>query len=879
MKIQEASYPGLSRKEAAEALHTWGKNKLAEPKKTSVFGLFAAQFKDFLTVVLLCSTVVTLFMGEYSEAITIGIIVFLNSTLGFLQEYRTEKTLETLKNMAAPKAKVFRDGILTELNSEELVPGDVVSLESGDKIPADGQLLSAAAFSSDESMLTGESVPVKKEKDSLIFSGAIVSSGHGVAKITATGMNTEMGKIANLIETVEESATPLQKRLDELGKWIAIGCLAICLGVALVGVLKGEEIFDMLMLGVSLAVAAVPEGLPAIVTVSLALAVSRMVKKRSLIKRLHAVEALGCADVICSDKTGTLTENRMTVEKLWISGEEITVSGKGYSASGGFFIDNKAVKLTHSEAGRRFLNCAVFCQNSAVSPQKNGELSTIGDPTETALLVCAYKAGVVANQSGVRRLREFPFDSDRKMMSVIIEENEQRFFYTKGSCEAILGRCKSIQLGDNIVNITNSIKKDVETTEQKMASEGLRVLALGYKPLFSEENDSEQGFIFLGLAAMIDPPRREAKDAVLACRKAGIRTVMITGDHAVTATAIAKMLSIYRKGDKVITGSNLEKMSDSELARQVENIAVFARVSPHHKLKIVRALKERGHIVAMTGDGINDAPAIKEADIGVSMGLSGTDVAKEAADVILLDDNFATLKAAVEEGRTIYRNIRKFMRYLLSCNIGEVLTMLLSILLDCPIVLLPIHILLVNLVTDGLPAIALGLEPSEKDVMQLPPRRPNESIFSNGLLSSILFRGCLIGLTTIGVFVSFWGSSSIETARTAALAALILSQLIHVFECKSETRTIFSIPFFNNKKLLGAVFISVAVLAAVIYYPPLQLIFQTTALSLLQLRKIAVYLLAAPLLSAILQKFWSLREKGNRQLHYPSKSGIIKEKT
>ena len=876
MKIQESSYPGLSQKEAAEGLKLWGKNKLAEPKKNSVFGLFAAQFKDFLTVVLLCSTVATLFMGEYSEAVTIGIIIFLNSTLGFLQEYRTEKTLEALKNMAAPKAKVYRDGVLIELNSEELVPGDVISLESGDRIPADGQLLSAAAFSSDESMLTGESVPVKKEKDAPVFSGAIVSSGHGVAKITATGMNTEMGKIAGLIETVEESATPLQKRLDELGKWIAIGCLGICLGVARVGVLKGEAVFEMLMLGVSLAVAAVPEGLPAIVTVSLALAVSRMVKKRSLIKRLHAVEALGCADVICSDKTGTLTENRMTVEKLWISGEEIAVTGKGYSASGEFFIDNKAVKLTHSEAGRRFLSCSVFCQNSAVAPGKSGLLSVVGDPTETAILVCAYKAGVVAGQSGVRR-REYPFDSDRKMMSVITEEHGQRFFYTKGSCEAILSRCKSIQIGDNIISITNSIKKDIESAEQRMAADGLRVLALGYKPLFSEENDSEQGFIFLGLAAMIDPPRKEAKDAVLACRRAGIRTVMITGDHAVTAAAIAKMLSIYRKGDKVVTGSELEKMSDSELSREVENITVFARVSPHHKLKIVRALKERGHIVAMTGDGINDAPAIKEADIGVSMGLSGTDVAKEAADVILLDDNFATLKAAVEEGRTIYRNIRKFMRYLLSCNIGEVLTMLLSILLDCPIVLLPIHILLVNLVTDGLPAIALGLEPSEKDVMQLPPRRPNESIFSNGLLSTILFRGCLIGLTTIGVFVNFWGKYGLEPARTAALAALILSQLVHVFECKSETRTIFSIPFLNNKKLFGAVLVSVGVLTAVIYWPPMQTIFQTTSLSLLQLRQITLAILAAPLLSAVLQKFWAVREKGNRQLHYPSDSAIIKK--
>lgn len=846
---------GLTSADAASRLRRNGKNTLKEEKKKNPLKTFVSQFKDFLTLVLLGSTVVTVFMGEYVEALTIGIIVLMNGIMGFAQEIKTEKTLEALKKMASPVSKVYRDNKLVTVQSENIVTDDVMVLEAGDRISADAVLIKSNRLSVDESMLTGESVPVEKDGKDEVFAGTNVINGRAVARVVKTGMDTRMGEIAKMMDEIEEEPTPLQKRLDELGKIIAIGCLLICFVVALTGFLRGEKLFDMLLTGVSLAVAAVPEGLPAIVTVSLALAVNRMVRRKSLIRKLHAVESLGCADVICSDKTGTLTENKMMVEEIYLSGEVIKMTPKGE-----FKIEDKFVNIRNSEAGRTILKASVICNNAVIRAEKKGTL-LIGSPTEGALLIMAKNAGILQKDIMEEFIKkdEKPFDSKRKMMSVLAENRKgEKFVATKGAVEMLLPRCTGIMLSEKVVPMSNAIKKEIEQKASDMAKRGLRVIAVGYK---ESETFSEEAFVFSGLIGMLDPPRKEAKEAVSKCKKAGIKTVMITGDHRDTACAIAEKIGIYHNGDKILTGNELEVITPDELERVIEDVTVFARVSPHHKLKIVKAFKKRGHIVAMTGDGVNDAPAIKEADIGVSMGITGTDVTKEASDVILLDDNFKTLVTAVEEGRTIYANIRKFIRYLLSCNIGEVLTMFLGIIMGMPTVLLPIHILLVNLVTDGLPAIALGLEPCEKNCMKKRPRRANESIFSNGLLGTIIFRGSLIGLTTLGIFSHLLTSTGdINTARSGAFLTLVLTQLVHVFECKSEEKSIFTVPFFNNLKLIGAVFLSAAIIFAAIYWPPAQFVFKTVALGRNDLLTVLLYVSFAPILSAIVQWLFK-REK------------------
>ncbi len=846
---------GLTSAEANSRLRRNGKNALKEEKKKNPLKTFVSQFKDFLTLVLLGSTVVTVFMGEYVEALTIGIIVLMNGIMGFAQEIKTEKTLEALKKMASPVSKVYRDNKLVTVQSENIVTDDVMVLEAGDRISADAVLIKSNRLSVDESMLTGESVPVEKDGKDEVFAGTNVINGRAVVRVVKTGMDTRMGEIAKMMDEIEEEPTPLQKRLDELGKIIAIGCLLICFVVALTGFLRGEKLFDMLLTGVSLAVAAVPEGLPAIVTISLALAVNRMVRRKSLIRKLHAVESLGCADVICSDKTGTLTENKMTVEEIYLSGEVIKMTPKGE-----FKIEDKFVNIRNSEAGRTILKASVICNNAVIRAEKKGTL-LIGSPTEGALLIMAKNAGVLQKDIMEEFIKkdEKPFDSKRKMMSVLAENRKgEKFVATKGAVEMLLPRCTGIMLSEKVVPMSNAIKKEIEQKASDMAKRGLRVIAVGYK---ESETFSEEAFVFSGLIGMLDPPRKEAKEAVSKCKKAGIKTVMITGDHRDTACAIAEKIGIYHNGDKILTGNELEVITPDELERIIEDVTVFARVSPHHKLKIVKAFKKRGHIVAMTGDGVNDAPAIKEADIGVSMGITGTDVTKEASDVILLDDNFKTLVTAVEEGRTIYANIRKFIRYLLSCNIGEVLTMFLGIIMGMPTVLLPIHILLVNLVTDGLPAIALGLEPCEKNCMKKRPRRANESIFSNGLLGTIIFRGSLIGLTTLGIFSHLLTSTGdINTARSGAFLTLVLTQLLHVFECKSEERSIFTVSFFNNFKLIGAALLSAAIIFVAIYWPPAQFVFKTVALSRNDLLTVLLYVSFAPILSAIVQRIFK-REK------------------
>lgn len=859
---------GLTEKEAKRKLSKVGPNMITSKKKVSAFKILLDQFSDFMVLILLASTAISAFMGEMTEAITIIAIVVINAILGFIQEYRTEKTMEALKSLAAPAAKVIRDGILYSIPAEQIVPGDLLVLEAGDRIPADAVLIEANSLHVDEALLTGESVPVEKnlgtsgrrssshsDKNNNVYMGTIVTLGRGKGIVTATGMNTEMGKIADMIQGVEDEQTPLQKRLEHLGKFIVYGCLVICAIVAATGVLRGEALFTMLLAGISLAVAAVPEGLPAIVTIALALGVQRMLKRNALVRKLPAVETLGCASVICSDKTGTLTENRMTVRMIYTGNRIIEVRGNGYEPEGDFVYKGRMLDAQKDSTLKLTLEICGLCNNAKLVREPIGpddsfsKIKSIfskrerwdieGDPTEGALLTAAAKAGLTEEMLGRSyfRIDEIPFDSDRKCMSVICDNHKgESFIFTKGAPDEIIEKCSKLYTSTGIINLDQASKSEILKMNDRLAQEALRVIGVAYRKLGSRlysRKEVEKDLVFVGLAGMIDPPRKEAIEAVQKCRMAGIKPVMITGDHKVTAAAIASELAIFNKGDKVLTGSDIDRMDERRFEAEAEDISVYARVSPKHKLMIVKALKKHGHIVAMTGDGVNDAPAVKEADIGISMGITGTDVTKEASSMILMDDNFATIVAAVEEGRVIYNNIRKFIRYMLACNLGEVLTMFLGMLCGLPIPLLPIQILWVNLVTDGLPAIALGFDPPEKDIMMRSPRGTKENIFSNGLLKLIIFRGVLIGLCTLAVFISIlYFTWNVETARTGAFVTLVATQLIHVFECKSERKNIFEIPVFNNLYLVMAVICSLIMIIGVVYIPFFQEVFKTVALSM-----------------------------------------------
>ncbi len=664
-----------------------------------------------------------------------------------------------------------------------------------------------------------------------------------------------------MINDAEGTLTPLQKRLGELGKIVALICIGVCILVFGAGVLRGEPVFDMLMTGITIAIAAIPEGLPATVTIALALAVGRMLKVKALVNKLHSVETLGCTSVICSDKTGTITENKMTVSHIFANFDEYDISGNGYRISGEITLEGKNINPSMSDTLSKLFECSVLCSTARIESSESlntrrrgslkgkGEWKVIGDPTEAALLVAAAKGGVFADKIvGMKKISEVPFDSETKMMLVTYRTpSGSRIVYGKGAPDVLVRKCRFVQTDTGVKELDQYKLRLIEEEIGSLSRKGLRVLCLTY--------DEGEGMIFLGLAAMSDPPREEAVKAIKKCRDAHIRTVMITGDHKDTAAAVAEKAGILR-GRKTVTGEELDSMTDEQLDSRLDDFAVYARVSPSHKLRLVRAYKRRGNVVTMTGDGVNDAPAIKEADVGVAMGVTGTDVAKQAADVVLLDDNFATIVKAVEQGRGIYANIRKFVRYLLSCNIGEVIVMFLGILMGFPMVLLPTQLLLVNLVTDGLPAIALGMEPCEKDVMKNRPRGINESFFSGGLLFKIIIRGILIGLCTLGCFtVSLNMTGSVDTARTASLTTLILSQLIHVFECKSEKKGLFTINPFSNMKLLFAVFISVAVLLGAIFLPWAQLIFGTVTLGRDVLLVSAAFSMAVPLVASVFRLF------------------------
>ncbi|GHH96501.1 calcium-translocating P-type ATPase, SERCA-type [Neobacillus kokaensis] len=839
---------GLTQEEVKERIKQHGFNELEEGEKQSALLLFFSQFKDFMVLVLLAATLISGLLGEYIDAIAIIAIVILNGILGFYQERRAEKSLQALKELSAPQVSVLRDGHWIKVPSKEIVIGDILKFSSGDRIGADVRIIESNSLEIEESALTGESVPVAKHIDCLsnpspgigdmentAFMGTMITRGSGIGVVIATGMKTAMGQIAGLLQSAESQETPLQRRLEQLGKILITVALFLTLLVVVIGIMRGHEIYEMFLAGVSLAVAAIPEGLPAIVTVALSLGVQKMIRQKAIVRKLPAVETLGCASVICSDKTGTMTQNKMTVTHLWSGEQTWTVDGIGYQPTGDFYRNKQKVIPKDEKALQQMLIFGMLCNHSDIY-QEDEEYILDGDPTEGALLVSAMKAGL--NRSKLLEeftiIKEFPFDSARKMMSIHVKDKQGRhFIVTKGAPDVILGICESI-LWDGKSQFLNQDKQTrVQNAINNLASNALRTIAIAFKPIshntvILSEQEAENKLTLIGIQGMIDPPRPEVKDAVKECKAAGIKTVMITGDHVITAKAIAGELGILTKKSKVVEGKELSQMTVEELEAVVEDVSVFARVSPEHKLKIVRALQNRGHIVAMTGDGVNDAPAIKAADIGVAMGITGTDVAKEASSLVLLDDNFATIKAAIKEGRNIYENIRKFVRYLLASNVGEILVMLFAMILGMPLPLVPIQILWVNLVTDGLPAMALGLDQPEENVMRRGPRSPNEGVFSRGLGWKVISRGFLIGIVTLIAFMIIYHNdpSQLEYAQTIAFATLVMAQLIHVFDCRSEISVLSRNPF-GNKYLVWAVISSLALMFVVIYYPPLQPVFHT----------------------------------------------------
>ncbi len=862
-RVENGEETGLSQSEAAHRLLTDGANTLEAKKAKTPLKIFANQFHDIMVMILIFAMAVTVAMGQVSDAIPILIIIVVNAALGFFQEYRCEKTLEKLEEMTAPTARVYRDGELITIPSKEVVCDDIISIKTGDRIPCDGYILKCSALECDESALNGESLPVKKSAregqnefdainlDYMLYMGTTAVKGSGLMKACRTGKNTQIGQISSMISHTEEQPTPLQKKLGELGKMLALICTGICILTFIAGLLRGEGLADMLMTSITIAVAAIPEGLPAAVTIALSLSVRRMLKRQALIHRLHSAETLGCADMICTDKTGTITQNKMTVTDFFVYSEKPC---KYTLDSGKYVTDTQG-----SERAFKLINeCAALCSDAVIvksrpAPTQRNRgrptLSCEGEPTEAALALMAHANGVTAQHTGARRESEKPFDSESKLMSVdVIYDDSRRVTFTKGAPDKVLGICSLRIDGESEYALSANEKELINKVCERFAENGLRVLALSC--------DFGQGGVFLGLAAMKDPLRDEARSAVTSCRRAGIRTVMITGDHILTAKAIARESGIFREGDRALTGAELDRLNDEQLSDIIGEVSVFARVTPAHKLRIVKILKQQGHICAMTGDGVNDAPAIKEADIGVSMGLSGTDVTKQAADVILLDDNFATLEAAVCEGRAIYANIRKFVRFLLGCNIGEVLTTLGAIVIGMPAILTPSQILLVNLVTDGLPAIALGAQPPESGIMQKPPRKDSDSFFEGGLLFSSVIRGILIALSTLAGFgVLLRMGAPLSCARTGALITLSVSQLIHVFECKSESGVLKRSSFFSSPALIAAVMISAAALFCCVYIPTLSAVFKTGGMTLPYLGVSLAFAVSVPFVVQLAKAF------------------------
>lgn len=857
---------GLTAEEAKKRQEEYGLNELKAKKKKSLLVKFLEQFKDFMIIILIISAIISGVVGVaqgegFTDTIIILVVVVVNAIIGVAQENKAEKSLEALQKLSSHVAKVIRNGKLQVIQSKELVPGDIVILETGDYVPADLRIIEAVNLKVQEAALTGESVPVEKmaakiedekigigDRINMLFSSSLITYGRGKAVVVETGMNTEVGKIADIINTAEEQETPLQQKLDKLGKTLGIVALAICAVIFVVGLLYGKEPIHMFMTAVSLAVAAIPEGLPAVFTIVLAIGVQRMVKRNAIVKKLPAVETLGSASVICSDKTGTLTQNKMTVEKV--------------------FCDGNLVNLEESADMidiQKLVYASMLCNDTKIS--EDDKLT--GDPTETALVDMAFKLDFDPSVYGMfPRVAEIPFDSDRKLMTTVHEENGKYVIYTKGGVDELLANCNSYILEGDIKTDLEEYKEIIRRYNMEMAQNALRVLAMAYKvldhkPTAEEIKELESNLTYIGMVGMIDPPRLEVKDAVQECKEAGIKTVMITGDHKITAIAIAKSLGILENDDEAITGTELEEMSDEELIRNVRKYSVYARVSPEHKVRIVKAWQANGEIVAMTGDGVNDAPSLKIADIGCAMGVVGTDVAKEAADVILTDDNFATVVSAVEEGRRIYDNILKAIQFLLSSNIGEIVVLFLAILItpllskqfgvDITLIetLLPIHILWINLVTDSLPALALAVDPAADNVMKRKPlKNTKKGIFTKGMTWRIVYQGLMIGLITLAAFIIGLSTpdvsqeEKVKIGQTMAFYVLALSELVHVFNIRDNKRSIFKTGIFNNSKLILATVVSASLMFVILFTQGLRDIFSLAMLPAMHVFETVMLVLA-----------------------------------
>ena len=848
-KLHVYTEKGLSHKQVEERRKQFGLNTLETSKRQPLWIIFMKQFQDFMVLILLAATLIAGMLGEYIDALAILIIVLLNGIIGFFQEQKAEKSLEKLKELSAPKIRVLRQGEWQTIPAEEAVVGDVVRLITGDRIPADIRLVKVNDLETEESTLTGESLPVEKKSAAILddnismqdqlniaFKGTLVTKGNATGIVIQTGMKTAIGQIAALMDKTEKVMTPLELKLVELGKILIFVVFLLTALTVAIGVYHGQPLYDMFLAGVSLAVAVIPEGLPAIVTVALSLGVQRMIKRKAIVRKLSAVETLGCASVICTDKTGTITENKMTVKEMYVNGQNIYVSGEGYTMSGDFYVGDKKIKRNFPNLEQMALY-GMLCNDAQLLVRK-GKYTVDGDPTDGALLVVARKLGLTSDlEQQFKIVKSFPFDSTRKRMSVVVEDgNGRRFLICKGAPEMVVPRCSFMVENNNRILLNDY--RSIEEQMDRMAEKALRILAISMKPIRKDEALSpiqlEKDLTFIGLYGLKDPPRKEVKQAIFECKRAGIKTVMITGDYKKTAMAIADEVGLRDEGNLVIEGHELNQMSTDTLANMIEKVSVFARVTPEHKLKIVQAFQKRGHIVAMTGDGVNDAPAIKASNIGISMGISGTDVTKEASSLILMDDNFKTIKEAIREGRNIYENIRKFIRYLLASNVGEIFVMLVAMLLAYPLPLVPVQILWVNLVTDGLPAMALGLDPPEKNVMDQKPRNPREGVFARGLGFKIITRGVLIGLVTLIAFIIAYDNNpeNLTYARTIAFTTLVIAQLIHVFDCRSDGG-IFSRNPFSNMYLIVAVLSSVLLLLIVLYVETFQPIFHTVGLGLI----------------------------------------------
>jgi Ca2+-transporting ATPase len=886
---------GLSDEDAQARLSEYGKNQLPAGDTTSAWEILISQFTSVMVIVLIVAAIISVAIGDVKDAVVILAIVALNAALGFFQEYQAEQALAALGAMQTPHVRVRRNGHVHEVSAEDLVPGDIVLLEAGDRIPADGRLIEAANLQIDEAPLTGESQAVEKSSESLadtepppaladrrniVYMGTTVTYGRGTQAVTGTGAKTQLGTIATLLQRVEKGRTPLQERLEKMGIYLAVAALAVCVLVFVVGVMRGEDVREMLLTAISLAVAAIPEGLPAVITIALALGARRMIQRNALIRKLPAVETLGSVSVICSDKTGTLTRNEMTATVLALPGrDDVRVTGVGYDPVGDFYEGQRQLNPVNDDVLARILKAAALNTDAYLERQDDeGPWGVVGDTTEGALLVAARKAGWsrATLEEDMPRVAELPFSSERKAMTTIHQpkgkfaaqlfENARFISFTKGAPDQLLAWATHETMPDGPRPLDMSRIEAWRKQIDKMADEGLRVLALGYRPLDALPEDDEmtpqmleRDLTLLGLIGIVDPPRSEAKRAIKVAAEAGIRSVMITGDHKLTAQAIARQLGLMQPDGRALTGVELDRMSEKELRDAVQEVSVYARVTPEHKLRIVEALQSHGQIVAMTGDGVNDAPALKQANIGVAMGITGTDVSQGAADMVLTDDNFATIVAAVEEGRTIYDNIRKFIRYLLSTNVGEIIAMFLALLMGLRVPLLAIQILWINLVTDGLPAVALGFEPSEPDVMKRKPRPPRESIFAHGVGLHVIWVGIWLGIVTLLGFIwtlnryaggiSNPSEEGLLVARTVAFTILALSQVAEVSAIHGGDASFLKAPLTRNLFLLGAVTLTALLQIIVVYAPIMNDIFDTTPLTTAEL--LVAVLLAASIFPAV----------------------------